>query len=86
MNRVIKYAAVAALALGSVSLSAASASAAVVCNGENQCWHVKQNYDYKPEFGVTVHPDNWRWGSDEHYSWHEHDGRGYWRNGAWITF
>jgi hypothetical protein len=47
---------------------------------------VKRNYVYKPEFGLVVHPNGWRWGVHEKYRWREHEGRGYWRNGVWIRF
>ena len=50
---------------------------------------MKARYDYKPEFRLSVHPDDWRWAdSDAHgYRWREHDGRGYWRRGGvWIDF
>lgn len=75
------------LAIGAASalaLTATAASAEVVCNGEGECWHVKQHAEYKPEFGVRVHPDSWKWGESDHYKWREHEGRGYWRNGIWI--
>ncbi len=69
-----------------VALTATSASAYIVCNRFGECWHVHNNYVYRPEFGLVIHPDNWRWRSHEHYVWREHEGRGYWRNGIWITF
>ncbi len=80
--------AAAALAIGVVSLAASTtvASAAVVCNRDGECWHVKNRYAYKPEFGIVVHPNGWRWGVNERYRWREHAGRGYWRNGVWIRF
>ena len=76
----------AVLAVGLLSASVTTASAAVVCNREGDCWHVKHAYRYKPTFGVVVHPNNWRWAENEHYTWREHRGRGYWRNGAWVRF
>ena len=62
-----------------------NASAAVVCNDEGDCWHVRgeANY-YKPEHRIHVHPDGWSWGESERYRWREHDGHGYWRGGVWI--
>lgn len=84
MKRASKIAAVALFGL--VTLGATASSAAVVCNGEGQCWHVRGRYTYRPEYGVVVHPDRWRWGPGEHYVWREHTGRGYWRNGAWVRF
>jgi len=84
MKTATKFAAVALLA--AATFTASTASAAVVCNGEGACWHTHRAYNYQPGFGVVVHPDNWRWGANEHYAWHEHAGRGYWRGGAWVPF
>jgi hypothetical protein len=86
MNRLTRTL-VAVLAAASAAGAAATASADVVCNtADNVCWHVHRHYEYKPEFGVVVHPNNWAWGPTDHYTWKEHPGRGYWRNGVWITF
>jgi starvation-inducible outer membrane lipoprotein len=71
----------------SAGAAAATASADIVCNAaDNVCWHVHRHYEYKPEFGVVVHPDNWAWGPNDHYVWKEHAGRGYWHNGGWVAF
>jgi len=74
--------------LGALALTATAASAEIACNKEGDCWHIKEHHAYKPEFGVVIHPDNWRWaeGDAHRFRWREHEGRGYWRNGAWITF
>ncbi len=67
--------------------TAGTASAYVACNRDGDCWHVRDRYEYKPTFGVTVHDDNWRWREHERYRWREHAGRGYWgKGGVWITF
>ena len=73
---------------GAFAAMTSTASAEIVCNGAGDCWHVHEHYDYQPSFGVTVHPDNWRWEDrdHDHYRWHEHDGRGYWKSGVWIQF
>jgi hypothetical protein len=63
-----------------------TASAAVVCNAEGDCWHVKEKYDYRPEYGVTVYGDDWKWNDDNKYRWREHEGRGYWNKNVWIGF
>lgn len=76
----------AAAAVVGLTALATSASAAVVCNREGECWHVRGHYTYRPEFGIVVHPNNWRWGEHEKFVWREHEGRGYWRNGVWIRF
>lgn len=71
-----------------LALTATTASAEIVCNGEGDCWHVRERHAYRPEFGVKVYPDDWRWSESEgkRYRWREHEGRGYWRNGIWIEF
>jgi hypothetical protein len=86
MNKVVKSALLAAVVGAGMALSALPAAADVVCNREGECWHVKGHYEYRHEFGIVVHPDNWRWGPREHYTWHEHEGRGYWRHGVWVVF
>jgi len=87
MKSIAKLAAVAAVSIASLAVSTLGASAAIVCNREGECWHVRgRAYTYRPEFGLVVHENNWRWGDHEHFVWREHEGRGYWRNGVWITF
>jgi hypothetical protein len=86
MKKLVKLAAAAVLGASALVLTATSASAVIVCNGEGQCWHTHRAYTYRPEFGLVVHPDGWRWGPGEHYVWHEHVGRGYWHNGVWVRF
>jgi hypothetical protein len=86
MNQASKLAAAALLGLAALASSATAASAAIVCNREGACWHVRHPYAYRPEFGVVVHPDNWRWGRHDHYRWREHNGRGYWSHGVWTRF
>jgi len=86
MKTALKLAAAAALSAGLLGVSTTGASAAIVCNRDGDCWHVRHHYDYRPEFGVTVYPDSWRWRAHEHYRWREHHGRGYWRSGVWISF
>ena len=85
MNILTKAILVGASAL---ALTATAASAEIVCNDEGDCWHVRVRHEYRPEFGVRVYPDDWRWADpDAHrYRWREHEGRGYWRNGLWIEF
>ncbi|HEY5337354.1 MAG TPA: hypothetical protein VIJ85_04055 [Rhizomicrobium sp.] len=87
LNKLMVQGAFAALVgAGALAAASTSASAAVVCNGEGECWHTHDAYNYPTSYGVVVHPDNWRWGHRDHYRWHEHNGRGYWHNGGWITF
>lgn len=86
MRNFVNAAAAAILCAGTLVLTATSVSASIACNREGECWHVNRHYAYHPEFGIVVHPDGWRWSTDEHFVWHEHTGRGYWRNGVWIRF
>jgi hypothetical protein len=83
MTSLIKTVLATAMGAGILAVSALSASAAIVCSG-NVCWHTPGAYEYPPEAGVMVHPDGWRWGPNEHFSWREHEGRGYWRGEKWI--
>jgi hypothetical protein len=72
-------------AAGFVAFAATNASAAIVCAGP-VCWHTHETSDYPPDARVTVHPDDWRWGREEHYAWREHEGRGYWRGERWMEW
>src|SRR5947207_2671609 len=67
-----------------LTLASASASAAVICNDDGDCWHVRGRADYRPELRLHIYPDDWEWRETEHYRWREHEGYGYWRSGAWI--
>ncbi len=67
----------AALGASMLAFSSLSAAAAIACSG-NVCWHSHERLDYPPKAHITIHEDNWRWGPIEHYSFREHEGRGYW--------
>ena len=74
---------------GALVLSSASASAAVVCNEDGDCWRTKKTYEYRPGFKLRIHKDDWKWSDADKskYRWREAGkGRGYWRDGAWIEF
>jgi len=66
-----------------LALSAISASAAIVCNG-NVCWHTSERYTYPPAAGVIIHEDDWSPGPG--IVFREHTGRGYWRGDVWTDF
>lgn len=78
---------------GAAALAFASpASAYIACNREGDCWHVENRYT-QPGMTFEYHPDDWyfhrswrdnRWERNRYRDWRE--GRGYWRNGAWVTF
>jgi hypothetical protein len=75
----------AAIAAGAAAVGVGSASAAIVCT-RDVCWHTREAYDYPPDAHVTVHPDSWKWGPSDHYTWREHEGRGYWRDDKWTDW
>lgn len=85
MRQFVKFGTAAAFAMAALGV-ASTASAAVVCNAAGECWHVKRAYSYPAEAGIVVHPNGWRWGARNRFSWREHVGRGYWRNGVWVAF
>ena len=82
LNKTLLAAAIGASALAG---SAISASAAIVCQGR-VCWHTNEAYSYPRGARIVVHEDNWKWGPRERYSFREHEGRGYWRGGRWMTW
>lgn len=92
MARLLAGAATAAvLGFGCIALSTTPAAARVACNGEGDCWHVDNDYHYRAEWRIHSHPDSWYfhndWDHDHDHHWRgHHEGRGYWRNGVWITF
>jgi hypothetical protein len=87
-KRMLQGAAAAIIGVAALAGTATTASAEIVCNGMGDCWHTHEHYTYQPTFGVVVHPDTWKWEDRDHerYRWHEHEGRGYWKSGVWITF
>ena len=71
--------------VGFLALSAASASAAIVCSG-NVCWHTTERYEYPAESQVVVHEDTWRPEASANIRFREHTGRGYWRDDKWTEW
>ena len=74
-----------ALTAGVLAFGATSASAAIVCNEQGDCWKTKEKYAYPPDARVRIYADDWKWGPNDKYRWREHEGRGYWGpNGVWL--
>jgi hypothetical protein len=78
----------ATLAIGGVTAAAGTASAAIVCNREGDCWHVDNRVTY-PRMRFERHPDDWyfhrHWDNDRDHHWREyHEGRGYYEHGVWV--
>jgi hypothetical protein len=65
-----------AIALASTAFAfTPTASAAVVCNDEGDCWR-----------GIRVYNDDRHWKEGERYRWRDAGyGHGYWRGGVWVT-
>ena len=74
------------IGVSAAALISTSASAAIVCNSDGDCWHTQTEYKYQPAFGLTVHQNDWKWNEGDKHTWREHDGQGYWKGGAWQTF
>jgi hypothetical protein len=73
------------LGAAALAMTAGTASAAVVCNQDGDCWRVRGRPDYRPDLRLSIHPDNWRWRSSERYRWREPGrGHGYYRDGVWL--
>ena len=86
MKMIMALGVAASFVAGSLTLTTTTASAAIVCNTDGDCWHTAQVYEYKPEFNLLVHPDDWKWKEGERHAWREHEGRGYWHGGDWKEF
>lgn len=84
---------------GALAATSSAASARTVCNTDGDCWHESTQYDYPASAGVRYYGDDYRTthhdleranDSDrapDHYTWRDnHDGRGYYRQGLWVTF
>jgi hypothetical protein len=90
VKKAIQIASAAVLvATGFVAMIPSAASAAVVCNRAGDCWHAERTYRYPRAMAVVRHPDHWyfhqTWNDRRH--WRDyHTGRGYYRNGIWVTF
>jgi hypothetical protein len=80
-----KLLAIGVAAAGVLAGSAVTASADIACVGP-VCWHTTERYEYPPDAKVIVHPNDWKAGPNEHYTWREHEGRGYWRGDRWTEW
>ena len=66
-----------------------AASADIACNHEGDCWHTDHRYR-APGVTFDYHPDDWyfhrHWEAERDRHWRDyHEGRGYYRNGVWVT-
>jgi hypothetical protein len=86
---------VAVVTVGVVVGVSPAASAHVVCNSQGDCWSTHQRYQYPSTLGIRFYNNRYRSDRYRHRHWHDqrtwrdenHDSdRGYYNNGAWITF
>ena len=88
LRKLLTTGAVAAVVgIGALAAASTAAGAYTVCNRYGDCWQTSDRYDYPARLGVRFYGDDWRYHHRYGYHWRDrHDGRGYWRNGVWITF
>jgi hypothetical protein len=88
IRKLLTTAAVAALVgVGAMAAGSTAADARTVCNSYGDCWHESNRYDYPVMLGVRFHNNRWHSHHHDHYNWRDnHDGRGYYRQGVWVTF
>ena len=97
IGKLLTYGAVtAAVTVSGLAAISTAASAHVVCNRAGDCWSTHTRYNYPSSLGIRFYSDryaneryrNRHWHGD-HHNWrdehHDRD-RGYYRDGAWITF
>lgn len=89
MKLIVSTALTAILSAGALVAGAGSASAAVVCNENGDCWHVDNRAHYGRDVRLERHSDDWyfhqKWDQDNRRHWREyHEGRGYYLNGQWV--
>jgi hypothetical protein len=88
MKKLKTFLLAAGLSTGALLAAAAPASAYIACNPEGDCWHTDRRVAV-PGVTFAYHPDDWyfhRHWDDGQMRWREfHEGRGYWRNGVWVT-
>ncbi len=74
------------LGVAALAMTAGTASAAVVCNDEGDCWRVHGRPAYGPGVHLRIYGDDWRGEPGVKFRWREPGhGHGYWRNGAWVV-
>jgi hypothetical protein len=83
----MKYLVSAALGIFGMLALPVSASAAVVCNADGDCWRTAERHAYPPDVNLQIYDDDWTWGDRPNYRWRDAGpGRGYYRGGVWIGF
>jgi len=88
IRNLLTTSAIAALVgLGAIVSTTVGADARTVCNRDGDCWHESSRYAYPATVGFRFHNDSWHRNHHDHYNWRDnHDGRGYYRQGVWVSF
>ncbi len=88
LRTLLTTAAIAAIVgVSAMAATSTAASARTVCNNYGDCWHETNRYDYPTVLRVRFHNNRWHSHHHDHYNWRDnHDGRGYYRQGMWVTF
>jgi len=63
-----------------------SASAAVVCNEDGDCWRTSERLTYPPDARVNIYDDDFAIDAKKYRLREAGKGRGYYRGGVWIGF
>jgi hypothetical protein len=73
--------------VGAMAATTTASEARTVCNDYGDCWHESSRYDYPSTLRVRFHNNRWHRHHHDRNSWRDnHEGRGYYRQGLWITF
>ncbi len=88
IRKLLTGGAIAALVgISALAATSTAASARTVCNRDGDCWHESDRYQYPATFGVRFHNDRWHRDHHDRNHWRDnHEGRGYYRQGLWVTF
>jgi hypothetical protein len=73
------------LGAAALAMTAGTASAAVVCNDDGDCWRVRGRPTYGPGVQLRIYEDNWKGEPGFKFRWREPGhGHGYYRRGTWV--
>jgi hypothetical protein len=73
-------------AVGALALMATTASAAVVCNDDGDCWKTTTKLTYPPAARVHVYGDDYVIDKKKYRLREARPGSGYYRGGVWVQF
>ena len=72
------------LGAAALAMTAGTASAAVACNDDGDCWRVRGRPAYDPGVQLRIYEDNWKGERGFKFRWRAPGrGHGYYRKGTW---